>query len=172
MFAEDVQRVSDAIPNDSAAAVFLIDYLRAECLKEALRDPSAYLIAEGIVTPEAFVMAGAAIEEAVEAAEEEKRPMAAPARSPAGRSASRLRHRRQQGRAQEPAPHLPEHGAHQRRRRPRPGGDAGGLPRPPPRAGVPVHPARGGAGRSCGGRTGQPRSWHPASSSSRRSDRS
>ncbi|MCE5339144.1 MAG: DUF1269 domain-containing protein [Methanomicrobiaceae archaeon] len=80
MTAEDVQSISDAIPNDSAAAVFLIEHLWAKEFKEALRDTNAYLIAEGIVTPEALVMAGAALEEAVEAAEEEKKPMVAPAR--------------------------------------------------------------------------------------------
>ncbi|WP_332449978.1 DUF1269 domain-containing protein [Methanoculleus sp.] len=81
MTEENVQQISDAIPNDSAAAVFLIEHLWAKELKEALRDTNAYLIAEGIVTPEALVMAGTELREAVEAAEtEEKKPMAAPAR--------------------------------------------------------------------------------------------
>lgn len=80
MTEENVRRISEIIPNNSAAAVFLIEHLWAKDLKEALRDANAYLIAEGIVTPEALVMAGAALEEAVEAAEEEeKKPMVAPA---------------------------------------------------------------------------------------------
>ena len=80
MNEENVRRISEIIPNDSAAAVFLIEHLWAKDFKEALRDANAYLIAEGIVTPEALVMAGAALEEAVEAAEsEEKKPMVAPA---------------------------------------------------------------------------------------------
>jgi len=80
MNEENVRRISEIIPNNSAAAVFLIEHLWAKDLKEALRDANAYLIAEGIVTPEALVMAGAALEEAVEAAEEEeKKPMVAPA---------------------------------------------------------------------------------------------
>ena len=80
MTEENVQRISDAIPNNSAAAVFLIEHLWAKELMETLRDANAYLIAEGIVTPEALVMAGAALEEVVEAAEEEeKKPMVAPA---------------------------------------------------------------------------------------------
>ena len=82
MTEENVQRISDAIPNDTAAAVFLIEHLWAKDLKQALRDTNARLIAQGMVTPEALVRAGAALREAVEAAEkeEQKKPMAAPAR--------------------------------------------------------------------------------------------
>jgi uncharacterized membrane protein len=82
MTEEDVKRISDAIPNDTAAAVFLIEHLWAKELKQALRDANGFLIADGIVTPEALVMAGAALREAVEAAdaEEQKKPLAAPAR--------------------------------------------------------------------------------------------
>jgi len=82
MTEEDVRRISDAIPNNSAAAIFLIEHLWAKELKQALRDAGGLLIADGIVTPEALVMAGAALRQAVEAAEakEEKKPMAAPAR--------------------------------------------------------------------------------------------
>ncbi len=79
---EDIQRIGDAIPNNSAAAFFLIEHLWAKDLKEALRDTNAHLIAEGIVTPEALMMAGAELREAVETAEAEvqKKPMAVPAR--------------------------------------------------------------------------------------------
>ena len=81
MTEENVQKITDTIPNDSAAAVFLIEHLWAKDLKQALRDANGYLIADGMVTPEALVMAGAALREAVEAAEtEEKKPMAVPAR--------------------------------------------------------------------------------------------
>ncbi|WP_214021435.1 DUF1269 domain-containing protein [Methanoculleus sp.] len=81
MNEENVQRIADVIPNDSAAAIFLIEHLWAKDLKEALRDANGHLIAQGMVTPEALVMAGAALRDAVEAAEaEEKKPMAAAAR--------------------------------------------------------------------------------------------
>jgi uncharacterized membrane protein len=81
MTEEDVRSISDAIPNDTAAAVFLIEHLWAKELKQALRDANGFLIAQGMVTPEALVMAGAALRDAVEAAdvEEQKKPMAAPA---------------------------------------------------------------------------------------------
>ncbi|HDR73007.1 MAG TPA: DUF1269 domain-containing protein [Methanoculleus sp.] len=82
MTEEDVRSIADAIPNGTAAAVFLIEHLWAKSFKQALRDANGFLIAEGLVTPEALMLAGAALREAVEAAEaeEKKRPMAAPAR--------------------------------------------------------------------------------------------
>ena len=81
MTEENVRRITDTIQNDSAAAIFLVEHLWAKDLKQALRDANGFLIAEGMVTPEALVMAGAALRDAVEAAEtEEKKPMAAPAR--------------------------------------------------------------------------------------------
>ncbi len=82
MTEEDVKRIADDIPNDTAAAVFLIEHLWAKDLKQALRDANGFLIAQGMVTPEALVARGAALRKAVEAAdvEEQKKPMAAPAR--------------------------------------------------------------------------------------------
>ena len=81
MTEENVRKIADTIPNDSAAAIFLIEHLWAKGLKQALRDANGHLIADGMVTPEALVMAGEALREAVEAAETaERKPMAAPAR--------------------------------------------------------------------------------------------
>ncbi len=81
MTEESVQEISETIPNDSAAAVFLIEHLWAKELKQALREANGHLLAQGMVTPEALMMAGAALQDAVEAAEEEeKKPMAMPAR--------------------------------------------------------------------------------------------
>ncbi|MDN7024357.1 DUF1269 domain-containing protein [Methanoculleus sp. FWC-SCC1] len=82
MTEEDVKRIADDIPNDTAAAVFLIEHLWAKDLKQALRDANGFLIAQGMVTTEALVEAGAALREAVEAVDtqEQKKPMAAPAR--------------------------------------------------------------------------------------------
>ncbi|MDN7026026.1 DUF1269 domain-containing protein [Methanoculleus sp. FWC-SCC1] len=73
MDQDDVrEEVIAAIPNNSAAAVLLIEHLWAKDLKGALRDAHGSLIAQGIIEPEALVMAGAALREAVEAAEEEE----------------------------------------------------------------------------------------------------
>lgn len=80
MTRENVHKIADTIPNDSAAAIFLIEHLWAKDFKQALRDANGYPIADGLITPEALVLAGAALQEAVEAAssEEQKKPMAAP----------------------------------------------------------------------------------------------
>lgn len=78
MTEENVREIAGTIPSDSAAAVILIEHLWAKDLKQALRDANGYLIAQGMVTPEALVMAGAALEKAVEAAEREGTPMALP----------------------------------------------------------------------------------------------
>ncbi len=82
MTEENVKRIADEIPNDTAAGIMLIEHLWAKDLKQALRDANGFLIAQGMVTPEALVMAGAALRDAVEAADaqEQKKPMAAPAR--------------------------------------------------------------------------------------------
>lgn len=82
MTEDDVRSIAETIPSDSAAAIFLIEHLWAKDLKQALRDANGYLIAQGLVTPEALVLAGAALREAVEAAgpEGQKKAMSAPAR--------------------------------------------------------------------------------------------
>ncbi|MCT8337335.1 DUF1269 domain-containing protein [Methanoculleus sp. Afa-1] len=82
MTEENVRKIANIIPNNNAAAIFLIEHIWAKDLKQALRDAHGYLIADGIVTPEALVLAGAALRGAVEAAEaeEQKKPIAAPAR--------------------------------------------------------------------------------------------
>ncbi len=82
MTEDDLRSIADTIPNDSAAAIFLIEHLWAKELKQALRDANGHLIAQGMVTPEALVLAGAALREALETAAsgEQERPMAAPAR--------------------------------------------------------------------------------------------
>lgn len=75
------EEVIEAIPNDSAAAFLLIEHLWARDLKQSLRDAGGSLIAQGMLEPETFVAAGAALREAVESADaEEKKRVAAPAR--------------------------------------------------------------------------------------------
>ncbi|MDI6719844.1 MAG: DUF1269 domain-containing protein [Methanomicrobiales archaeon] len=69
MTEDDVRRIADEIPNDTAAALFLIEHLWAKNLKQALRDAGGSLIATGMVTPEALMAIGAELRMAVEAAE-------------------------------------------------------------------------------------------------------
>lgn len=80
--ADDLAKIADAIPADSAAAVMLIEHTWAIGLKEALRDAGGFVLAQGMVTPEALMAAGADLAAAVEAAEteeKEKKRVAAPA---------------------------------------------------------------------------------------------
>jgi uncharacterized membrane protein len=81
MTEEDVRRITNEIPNNSAAAFFLIEHLWAKNLKQALRDSGGFLIAHGMLTPKALVAIGAELRMAVEAAEGQKgAPAAAEAR--------------------------------------------------------------------------------------------
>ncbi|WP_342677465.1 DUF1269 domain-containing protein [Methanofollis sp. UBA420] len=80
--ADDLATIADAIPADSAAAVMLIEHTWAIGLKQALRDAGGFVLAQGMVTPEALLLAGADLAAAVEAAdkeEKEKKRVAVPA---------------------------------------------------------------------------------------------
>lgn len=80
--ADDLSRIADAIPTDSAAAVMLIEHTWAIGLKEAMRDAGGFVLAQGMVTPEALLLAGADLAAAVKAAdteEKEKKRVAVPA---------------------------------------------------------------------------------------------
>ncbi len=77
---DDLAKIGDAIPANSAAAVMLIEHTWAIGLKEALRDAGGFVLAQGMVTPEALLLAGADLAAAVEAADkEEKKKIAVPA---------------------------------------------------------------------------------------------
>ncbi len=69
MTEQDVRDIGSAIPNETAAALFLIEHLWAKDLKQTLRDSGGVLIASGLVTPEALIRIGAQLKRAAEAAE-------------------------------------------------------------------------------------------------------
>lgn len=80
---DELAKIAEAIPANSAAAVMLIEHTWAIGLKEALRDAGGFVLAQGMVTPEALMIAGADLAAAVEAAdkeEKEKKRIAVPAR--------------------------------------------------------------------------------------------
>jgi uncharacterized membrane protein len=78
--ADQLATIAEAIPANSAAAVMLIEHTWAIGLKEALRDAGGFVLAQGMVTPEALLIAGADLAAAVEAAnKEEKKKIAVPA---------------------------------------------------------------------------------------------
>jgi uncharacterized membrane protein len=79
MTEKNVQELAEAMPNNTAAAFFLIEHLWAKDLKQALRDAGGFLIGEGMLTPEALIKMGGRLRAAVEAAEAQS-PTAATAR--------------------------------------------------------------------------------------------
>lgn len=67
---EDIDEIADAIPNGSAAGIFIIEHLWAKSLKQALRDAGGVLMAQGMISPELLITVGEELKEAVRAAEE------------------------------------------------------------------------------------------------------
>jgi uncharacterized membrane protein len=67
---EDINEITDAIPNGSAAGIFIIEHLWAKNLKQALRDAGGILISQGMLSPELLITIGEELQEAVGAAEE------------------------------------------------------------------------------------------------------
>ena len=76
---EDIQEITEAIPENTAAAVFIIEHLWAKKLKQALRDAGGVLVSQGMLTPELLIAVGEELEEAVKAAEKKPGSHAAPA---------------------------------------------------------------------------------------------
>lgn len=79
MNEENVRELADAMPNNTAAAFFLIEHLWAKDLKQAVRDAGGFPLGEGMLTPEAIMKIGGRLRKAVEAAEAQA-PTAATAR--------------------------------------------------------------------------------------------
>ncbi len=75
---EDIMEITEAIPEDTAAAVLIIEHLWAKELKQALRDAGGVLISQGMITPELLILVGEELAEAVRIAEK-KEGQAAPA---------------------------------------------------------------------------------------------
>jgi uncharacterized membrane protein len=67
---EDIEDIAVAIPEGSAAGVFIIEHLWAKSLKQALRDAGGVLLSQGMLSPELLVMVGEELKEAVKVAEE------------------------------------------------------------------------------------------------------
>ena len=67
---EDIADIAEAIPEGSAAGIFIIEHLWAKSLKQALRDAGGVLMAQGMLSPELLVTVGEELKEAVRAVEE------------------------------------------------------------------------------------------------------
>jgi uncharacterized membrane protein len=69
---EDVLEITESIPEDTAAAILIIEHLWAKNLKQALRDAGGVLVSQGMLTPELLIAVGEELEEAVKSAEKKK----------------------------------------------------------------------------------------------------
>ncbi len=70
---EDILEITDAIPENSAAALLLIEHLWAKSLKQAIGNAGGVLVSQGMITPELLALVGVELAEAVEAADKKER---------------------------------------------------------------------------------------------------
>lgn len=66
---EDILDITEAIPEGTAAAIFIIEHLWAKNLKQAIRDSGGVLVSQGMLTPELLTLVGEELAEAVRASE-------------------------------------------------------------------------------------------------------
>ena len=66
---KDILEITEAVPEGTAAAIFIIEHLWAKNLKQAIRDAGGILVSQGMLTPELLVLVGEELGEAVRAAE-------------------------------------------------------------------------------------------------------
>jgi uncharacterized membrane protein len=69
---EDIMEITEVIPENTAAAIFIVEHLWAKSLKQAIRDAGGILVSQGMLTPELLTVVGEELAEAVKAAEEKK----------------------------------------------------------------------------------------------------
>ncbi|HII81301.1 MAG TPA: DUF1269 domain-containing protein [Methanosarcina sp.] len=69
---EDILEITEAIPENTAAAILIIEHLWAKELKQVLRDAGGVLISQGMITPELLILVGEELAEAVKFAEKKK----------------------------------------------------------------------------------------------------
>jgi hypothetical protein len=59
---DDLRRLTDAIPNGEHAAVVLVEHVWARRLRQTIREAGGLLLAQGMLTPEVVMIAGAELE--------------------------------------------------------------------------------------------------------------
>ncbi|HEY3363223.1 MAG TPA: DUF1269 domain-containing protein [Methanosarcina sp.] len=69
---EDVMEITEAIPENTAAAILIIEHLWARSLKQAIRNVGGILVSQGMLTPELLAVAGRELTHAVKVADEKK----------------------------------------------------------------------------------------------------
>lgn len=66
---EDILDITEAVPEDTSAAIFIIEHLWAKDLKQAIRDSGGVLVSQGMLTRELLTLVGEELGEAVRPAE-------------------------------------------------------------------------------------------------------
>lgn len=70
---DEIEEIADLIPENSAAAIMLVEHTWAIKFKEAIIDAGGFLIAQGIISPQSLVELGAELDAAVKAAKKEEK---------------------------------------------------------------------------------------------------
>ena len=74
---EDILEITEAVPEGTAAAIFIIEHLWAKNLKKTIRDAGEILVSQSMLTPELLTLVGEELGEAIRAAETESGSKAA-----------------------------------------------------------------------------------------------
>jgi uncharacterized membrane protein len=69
---EDILEITEAVPENTAAAVLIIEHLWAKDLNRAVRDAGGVLVSQGILTPELLIAVGEDLAETVKFAGKKK----------------------------------------------------------------------------------------------------
>lgn len=69
---EDIMEITEAIPENTAAAILIIEHLWARSLKQAIHNVGGVLVSQGMLTPELLAVAGRELTHAVKVADEKK----------------------------------------------------------------------------------------------------
>ena len=70
---EDIMEITEAIPENNAAGLLIIEHLWAKKLKQAIGEAGGVLVSQGMITPELLALVGEELAEAVEAADKKER---------------------------------------------------------------------------------------------------
>lgn len=74
---EDILEITEAVPENTAAAILVVEHLWAKNLKNAVRDAGGMLVSQGMLTPELLNAAGEELLEVMKAAEKKSGSKAA-----------------------------------------------------------------------------------------------
>jgi uncharacterized membrane protein len=67
---KDILEITEAIPENAAAAIFIIEHLWAKNLNQAISEAGGVLVSQGILTPELLILVGKEFAVAAKSAED------------------------------------------------------------------------------------------------------